>query len=306
MTVREWWANSSFSALKMEGKPLYEYARENKPLPRAIPVRQCTVSVQLVDFRPASVTPGDGGHDFVWPTERLDEEQKTVFRRLTTMVHDAQKGDAALDPTFPEISTTEWPEVSAKTGLRPATFKVRMTVSGGTYVRSIVHDIGTILGCGAHVVTLQRTRQGRFPLHGDEGPITDELRAELSKAMDENFAAKDLPRPELSEEEIMNDPALRGGKPTGPSTGCVPWSVLEKALADRKQEMEEQDADLEEQLLNEAPDPKTYKEMTSKEGKRRARIAKPMREWEYEVLRRFISVPVPPTGGHGHNRPSAY
>ena len=37
-----------------------------------------------------------------------------------------------------------------------------MKVSGGTYVRSIVHDLANELGSAAHVVTLTRSRQGKF------------------------------------------------------------------------------------------------------------------------------------------------
>lgn len=36
--------------------------------------------------------------------------------------------------------------------------------SKGTYVRSIAHDIGLTLGCGAHLTALQRTRSGCFNL----------------------------------------------------------------------------------------------------------------------------------------------
>lgn len=34
--------------------------------------------------------------------------------------------------------------------------------SKGTYVRSIAYDIGCLLGCGAHLSSLQRTRSGNF------------------------------------------------------------------------------------------------------------------------------------------------
>ncbi len=36
--------------------------------------------------------------------------------------------------------------------------------SSGTYVRSLAHDLGTKLGCGAHLVGLRRTKSGRFTL----------------------------------------------------------------------------------------------------------------------------------------------
>ena len=37
-------------------------------------------------------------------------------------------------------------------------------VSAGTYVRSLAHDLGEMLGAGAHLVTLQRTQAGQFRL----------------------------------------------------------------------------------------------------------------------------------------------
>jgi len=36
--------------------------------------------------------------------------------------------------------------------------------SSGTYVRSLAHDLGKELGCGAHLIGLRRTRSGRFTL----------------------------------------------------------------------------------------------------------------------------------------------
>jgi tRNA pseudouridine55 synthase len=41
-----------------------------------------------------------------------------------------------------------------------ATF--RAVCSAGTYVRSLVHDLGRELGCGAHLTALRRTRSGDF------------------------------------------------------------------------------------------------------------------------------------------------
>jgi tRNA pseudouridine55 synthase len=41
-----------------------------------------------------------------------------------------------------------------------ATFRVACTK--GTYVRSLAHDLGQKLGCGAHLATLRRTESGRF------------------------------------------------------------------------------------------------------------------------------------------------
>jgi tRNA pseudouridine55 synthase len=39
-----------------------------------------------------------------------------------------------------------------------------LTVSSGTYVRSLVHDLGQVLGCGGLLTNLRRTRVGPFEL----------------------------------------------------------------------------------------------------------------------------------------------
>jgi len=43
-----------------------------------------------------------------------------------------------------------------------AIFRVR--VSSGTYVRSLAHDMGAMLGCGAHLESLRRTAAGEFTI----------------------------------------------------------------------------------------------------------------------------------------------
>ena len=51
-------------------------------------------------------------------------------------------------------------------------FKVACTK--GTYVRSLAHDLGQKLGCGAHLQTLRRTTSGRFEVN-DAIPFEDAL-----------------------------------------------------------------------------------------------------------------------------------
>ncbi len=48
--------------------------------------------------------------------------------------------------------------------LGPDTFAIEAAVSKGTYIRSLVEDIGQALGCGAHVTALRRTVAGPFTL----------------------------------------------------------------------------------------------------------------------------------------------
>ena len=52
------------------------------------------------------------------------------------------------------------------------TFKV--DCSSGTYIRSLAADLGTAIGCFAHLESLRRTRVGRFTL--EAGVTLDELR----------------------------------------------------------------------------------------------------------------------------------
>ncbi len=71
-----------------------------------------------------------------------------------------------------------------------ARFRVRC--SAGTYIRSIAHQLGILLGCGAHVVELVRTRSGPFSL---DKSFTLE---QLQQLRDEdNLASALLPAAEL-------------------------------------------------------------------------------------------------------------
>jgi tRNA pseudouridine55 synthase len=42
--------------------------------------------------------------------------------------------------------------------------RIRAHCSGGTYMRSIAHDLGQVLGCGAHLQDLRRLASGEFEL----------------------------------------------------------------------------------------------------------------------------------------------
>jgi tRNA pseudouridine55 synthase len=45
-----------------------------------------------------------------------------------------------------------------------ALVKLRAHCSGGTYMRSIAHDLGAVLGCGAHLTELRRIASGEFEI----------------------------------------------------------------------------------------------------------------------------------------------
>ena len=59
----------------------------------------------------------------------------------------------------------------------------RVACTKGTYIRSIAHDLGQKLGCGAHLTTLRRSASGKFDVK-DALPLEAILKltvAELEK-----------------------------------------------------------------------------------------------------------------------------
>lgn len=46
--------------------------------------------------------------------------------------------------------------------------KIRINCSSGTYVRSLAHDLGQVLGCGAYLKGLRRTKIGEFGVEEGE------------------------------------------------------------------------------------------------------------------------------------------
>ena len=61
--------------------------------------------------------------------------------------------------------------------LRPDSLTVEVDCSKGTYVRTLVEDLGERLGCGAHLTALRRLRSGRFGL--DDALALDALERAL-------------------------------------------------------------------------------------------------------------------------------
>jgi tRNA U55 pseudouridine synthase TruB len=77
----------------------------------------------------------------------------------------------------------------------PPTFDFRVTCSGGTYVRVLVADVGSALGCGAHLGRLRRTAIGPFSVAGATPP------AEPGDPLPVERAVGHLPRVDLEEPE---------------------------------------------------------------------------------------------------------
>lgn len=73
-----------FSALKVKGKPLYQYAREGKEIPVEIEERPVEVeSLEMVNWMEG------GTHSYHWPEEVASEEEKLVLKNVVPHVEDS-------------------------------------------------------------------------------------------------------------------------------------------------------------------------------------------------------------------------
>jgi tRNA pseudouridine55 synthase len=57
--------------------------------------------------------------------------------------------------------------------LEPPLARIHVRVTSGTYIRSLAHDLGELLSCGAHLAELRRTAVGPFRV--EESATLDEL-----------------------------------------------------------------------------------------------------------------------------------
>ena len=90
-----------------------------------------------------------------------------------------------LQPVQVEIKELEILEFEADR----ARFRAR--VASGTYMRSVAHDMGQLLGCGAHLESLRRTAVAEFTLA--DAHTLDELALAAGKSQPENSSSPDTP-----------------------------------------------------------------------------------------------------------------
>lgn len=76
-----------YSALKMNGKPLYEYAREGKPIPREIEGREIEVlEIELVDWYEP------GKHNHRWPQEEAEASERNLAEQVWRLKKQQETG----------------------------------------------------------------------------------------------------------------------------------------------------------------------------------------------------------------------
>ena len=150
-------------------------------------------ATRLAQFYTASTKSYEGVIHFGFATDSYDSQGEPTSSNLVILITPAM-AEEALAPFRGRFAQMP-PVVSAKKiGGRPAyelarknqpvelkpvdveipvlevlaiegcTVRVRVDCSAGTYIRSIAHDAGQILGCGAHLSALRRTASGDFKL----------------------------------------------------------------------------------------------------------------------------------------------
>ncbi|MDO4546123.1 MAG: tRNA pseudouridine(55) synthase TruB [Bacillota bacterium] len=141
-----------YSALKINGKKLYEYAREGKDVeikPRKIHVAHIKVL-----------------------SEKLERAEKS--------------GSAETEVS---AGSMEFPGAAEAGGHVELTFEVKC--SKGTYIRTICHDLGEKLGCGAAMAALTRTKSGTFDLENALSP--EEIKTMSEEDIFDTLIAADKP-----------------------------------------------------------------------------------------------------------------
>lgn len=115
----------------------------------------------------------------------------------------------------------------------PPTATVVIDCSKGSYIRSIAHDLGERLGCGAYLSNLIRTRTGPFTL--DDAWTLGEL-AELDLdadwplvAVHPDAALEEMPAIILDEERTID---WGHGKPIQAPDDAIGWSRIYNAVGD--------------------------------------------------------------------------
>lgn len=150
-----------YSAIKIDGKRLLDYARAGEDLPRPIEARKITIHKSAL-----TKWQEPDQHEYNAPSKECSAEERKIAKRARRM--------AGLDGKLTETDEedAESGETVSKEQRAPA-FTLDLTVSSGTYIRTIVHEVGQKLGSAAHVVKLTRTRQGQWVVPGYESSSND-------------------------------------------------------------------------------------------------------------------------------------
>ncbi len=115
-----------------------------------------------------------------YSAKNIDGERSYDLARKTS------RGGSAVPPARPKAVTVTAKRVEVLS-FDGESARVEMQVTAGFYVRSLAHDLGEALGCGAHLSALRRTRAGEF------GPDAAVPLADVLQSGREDLAARMVP-----------------------------------------------------------------------------------------------------------------
>jgi tRNA pseudouridine55 synthase len=137
-----------FSSMVVKGKPLFWWAREGRLRELGLPVKPIEISAAELS--------------------RLGEITRVDLENLILKNIGKIEGDFRQERIKENWRTS----LAGRPNDRFSVATVRMTVSSGTYVRSIANDLGKALGIPSCVLRILRVRNGRFGL-SDCRPLSD-------------------------------------------------------------------------------------------------------------------------------------
>jgi tRNA pseudouridine55 synthase len=137
---------------------MYDYARKGEEIPRELVAREVTIySLELEEFTT--------NHNYKPPKPKpkldpsiSDDNSTTADTSDTLMI----TNDTTTTTNM--VNADNDANATAENQVPPAIFRIRVSCSGGTYIRSLIYDIGQALGSTAHMVSLSRVQQGCFKL----------------------------------------------------------------------------------------------------------------------------------------------
>lgn len=160
-----------YSALKVDGKPLYEYAREGIPVPRAILARDIHVydfqihddfekSSKYKPLQPLTMAKSVFNNPTLDDHEIFFSEEFQANPEYTEEDKNTKIEPKLLDPSLPAPEALPAVHLTAKVG-------------SGTYIRSLISDLGRAVGSSAHMVELIRTKQSDWELGKNVFSLSD-------------------------------------------------------------------------------------------------------------------------------------
>ncbi|KAF9434676.1 hypothetical protein BGZ76_007624 [Entomortierella beljakovae] len=148
-----------YSALSMDGKRLYEYAREGLALPRDIPSRKVQIyELELLSFSNDGMISGSVLESYGFCNKNNGEIDDGSSRvEYSTSFMPKQLKDNLGDPNHIPISSV----------LPGLVFHIRVHCSSGTYIRTLIADIAKRLDTVGLMSDLLRVDQSGFKLGGE-------------------------------------------------------------------------------------------------------------------------------------------